>query len=41
MSEYKYNGTDFEEERLCEPLSEITMCKLMPSEFKIYLMNRV
>ena len=41
MSEYKYNGNDFEEERLCEPLSEITMCKLMPSEFKIYLMNRV
>ena len=41
MSEYKFNGTDYTEEPLQEPMSEITMNKLMPAEYKIYLLNRV
>lgn len=40
-SEFKYNGEDFVEETLQEPLSEITIGKLMPSEFKIYTLSRV
>lgn len=41
ISEYKYNGEDYIEERLQEPMNEITMNKLMPAEYKIYHMNRV
>lgn len=41
MAEYKFNGTDYVPEYLQEPMSEITMNKLMPAEYKIYLMNRV
>ena len=41
MAEYKFNGTDYVPENLQEPMTEITMNKLMPAEYKIYLMNRV
>lgn len=41
VGEYKYNGEDFEEETLQEPLAELTIGKLMPAEFKIFSMNRV
>ena len=41
MAEYKFNGTDYVPEYLQEPMTEITMNKLMPAEYKIYLMNRV
>ena len=41
MAEYKFNGEDYVPENLCEPMVEITMNKLMPAEYKIYLLNRV
>lgn len=41
VSEYKFDGEDYAEETLQSPLSELTICKLMPAEFKIYLLNRV
>lgn len=41
VSEYKFDGEDYSEEKLQSPLSEFTICKLMPAEFKIYLLNRV
>ncbi|MCD8377551.1 MAG: hypothetical protein LUB59_02045 [Candidatus Gastranaerophilales bacterium] len=41
ISEYRYNGEDFTEESLSEPLNELTIGKLMPSEFKIFALNRV
>lgn len=41
VSEYKFNGNDYVEEPLNEPMSEITMNKLMPAEYKIYLLNQV
>lgn len=41
VSEYKYNGKDFEEESIQEPLTELTIGKLMPAEFKIFSLNRV
>ena len=41
VAEYKFNGEDYVPEYLQEPMSEITMNKLMPAEYKIYLMNRV
>jgi len=41
VSEYKFSGDSFEEEKLNEPLTELTIGKLMPSEFKIFAMNRV
>ena len=41
ISEYKFNGEDYIEERLQEPMSEITMNKLMPAEYKIYLMDQI
>jgi hypothetical protein len=41
VAEYKFNGTDYVPEDLCEPMTEITMNKLMPAEYKIYLMNQV
>ena len=41
VAEYKFNGEDYVEERLCEPMSEITMNKLMPAEYKIYLMDQI
>jgi hypothetical protein len=40
-SEYKFNGEDYEEETLQEPLVELTIGKLMPAEFKIFSLNRV
>lgn len=41
VSEIKFNGEDFEEETLQAPLTELTIGKLMPAEYKIYLLNRV
>ncbi len=41
MAEYKFDGTDYVPENLQEPMTEITMNKLMPAEYKIYLMNQV
>lgn len=41
IAEYKFNGEDYIEERLQEPMSEITMNKLMPAEYKIYLMDQI
>ena len=41
ISEYKFNGEDYIEERLQEPMSEITMNQLMPAEYKIYLMDQI
>ena len=38
-AEYKFDGTDYVPEELQEPLSEITMNRLEPAEFKIYLMK--
>lgn len=40
VSEYKYNGSDFVEEHLSTPLTELSIGKLMPSEYKIYLLNK-
>ena len=40
VSEYKFNGTDFVEEKLGSALVELTIGKLMPSEYKIYLLNK-
>lgn len=40
-AEYKFNGEDYVPEYLQEPMSDITMNKLMPAEYKIYLMSRV
>jgi len=40
VSEYKFNGLDFYEEKLSAPLTELTINKLMPSEYKIYLLNK-
>ncbi len=40
VAEYKFNGTDYSPEYLQEPMSEITMNKLMPAEYKIYLMQQ-
>lgn len=39
VSEYKFNGTDYVPEDLQEPLSEITMNRLTPAEYKIYKMT--
>ena len=41
VAEYKFNGDDYIAERLQEPMSEITMNKLMPAEYKIYLMDQI
>ena len=40
VSEYRFNGTDFAEEKLAMPLTELSIGKLMPSEYKIYLLNK-
>ena len=40
VSEYRYNGVDFIEEQLSVPLTELSIGKLMPSEYKIYLLNK-
>lgn len=40
VSEYKFNGIDFAEEQLNTPLTELSIGKLMPSEYKIYLLNK-
>ena len=40
VSEYRFNGVDFTEEQLAAPLTELTIGKLMPSEYKIYLLNK-
>ena len=40
-AEYRYNGEDYVEESLSEPISELTTEKLSPAEYKIFLMNRV
>lgn len=40
IGEYKFNGNDFVEELFENHLSEITMGKLMPSEYRIYLLNK-
>ncbi len=41
VSEYKFNGEEFSEEGLQVPMSELTIGKLMPAEFKIYKLDRV
>ena len=41
VSEYKFNGEDFLEESLQSPMTDLTICKLMPAEFKIYKLDRV
>ena len=41
VSEYKFNGEDFAEEGLQAPMSDLTIGKLMPAEFKIYKLDRV
>ena len=41
VSEFKFDGENYTEERLQSPLNELTIGKLMPGEFKIYMMNRV
>lgn len=41
VSEYKFNGEEFLEEGLQVPMSELTIGKLMPAEFKIYKLDRV
>ena len=41
VSEYRFDGNDYIEETLQSPLFELTIGKLMPAEFKIYLLNRV
>lgn len=41
VSEFKFNGEDYVEETLQSPLTELTIGKLMPAEYKIYLLNRV
>ena len=40
ISEYKFNGVDFVEEKMQESLTELTMNKLMPSEYRIYLLSK-
>ncbi len=40
VSEYRFNGTDFVEEHLSAPLKDLNIGKLMPSEYKIYLLNK-
>ena len=40
ISEYRFNGTDFVEDQLSVPLKELSIGKLMPSEYKIYLLNK-
>ena len=40
-AEYKFNGEDYVEDRLLEPMGEITMNRLMPAEYKLYLMEQV
>lgn len=40
VSEIKYNGTDLVEEPLNTPLTELSIGKLMPSEHRIYLLNK-
>ena len=37
---FEFNGTDFVEEKLGSALVELTIGKLMPSEYKIYLLNK-
>ena len=41
VSEFRFDGNDYVEERLQSPLIELTIGKLMPAEYKIYLLNRV
>ena len=36
----KFDGKNFVESKLNSPLTELTIGKLMPSEFKIYLLNK-
>lgn len=40
VSEFKFDGENFEREDLSAPLTELTIGKLMPAEFKFYLLNR-
>ncbi len=40
VSEYKFNGIDYIEEQLSAPLKELNIGKLMPAEYKIYLLNK-
>ena len=40
ISEYKFNGENFIEEKLSTSLTEVMLSKLMPSEYRIYLLNK-
>lgn len=40
VSEYRFNGIDYVEEQLSTPLKDLNIGKLMPAEYKIYLLSR-
>ncbi len=40
VAEYRFNGIDYVEEQLSAPLKDLNIGKLMPAEYKIYLLSR-